>query len=167
MPEVLEKDINSVAKKGLVTTEEIERMLKDASSELSKFKPTTLKKMGIDEIALVKRKGNYCAVLIDLEKSELIAILERRTQSEIEKKLLSWGTEVWEQIEEVSIDMWKGYKSVVLKLMPNAQVVGDRFHVMVQINQELDSQRKQEKRQLKNSLKTARSQTKKESYAIV
>jgi transposase len=88
-------------------------MLKDASSELSKFKPTALKKMGIDEIALVKGKGNYCAVLVDLEKSELIAILERRTQSEIEIKLLSWGTEVLEQIEEVSIDMWKGYKSLV------------------------------------------------------
>jgi transposase len=88
-------------------------MLKDASSELSKFKPTALKKMGIDEIALVKGKGNYWAVLVDLEKSELIVILERRTQSEIEIKLLSWGKEVLEQIEEVSIDMWKGYKSLV------------------------------------------------------
>jgi len=165
LPEVLEKDINSVAKKGLVTTSEIERMLKDASSELSNFKPTALKKMGIDEIALVKGKGNYCAVLIDLEKCELIGILERRTQSSIEKKLLSWGTEVWEQIEEVSIDMWRGYKSLVLKLMPNAQVVADRFHVMVQVNQELDSQRKQKKRELENSVKTAKSQKKKESYA--
>ena len=127
-----------MAKKELVTTEEIERMLKDASSELSNFKPTALKKMGIDEIALVKGKGNYCAVLIDLEKSELIGILERRTHSEIEKKLGSWGTEVLEQIEEVSIDMWMGYKSLVLELMPNAQAVADRFHVMVQVNQELD-----------------------------
>jgi transposase len=55
--------------------------------------------------------------------------------------LLSWGTEVLEQIEEVSIDMWRGYKSLVLELMPNAQVVADRFHVMVQVNQELDSQK--------------------------
>jgi transposase len=53
-----------------------------------------------------------------------------------------------EQIEEVSIDMWRGYKNLVLELMPNAQVVADRFHVMVQVNQELDSQRKPEKRQL-------------------
>lgn len=85
MPEVLGSDINSVAKKRLVTTEEIERMLKDASSELSNFKPTALKKMGIDEIALVKGKKNYCAVLIDLEKSDLIGILEKKTQSEIKK----------------------------------------------------------------------------------
>jgi transposase len=51
--------------------------------------------------------------------------------------------------------------------MPNAQVVADRFHVMVQVNQELYSQRKQEKRQLENLLKTTKSPTKKESYAHV
>ena len=67
--EVLENDIHSVAKKGVVTTEEIERMLKSASKEYLKAKPSKLKRLGIDEIALIKGKGNYCAVLIDLEKS--------------------------------------------------------------------------------------------------
>jgi hypothetical protein len=57
-----------------VTTEEIERMLKDASKEYLKAKPTELKRLGIDEIALIKGKENYCAVLIDLEKSKLIGI---------------------------------------------------------------------------------------------
>lgn len=33
--------------------------------------------------------------------------------------------------------------------MPNAQVVADRFHVMKQINEELDTKRKQEKRAAK------------------
>jgi len=64
--EVLKNDIHSVAKKGVVTTEEIERMLKDAAAELLKSKTTELKRLGIDEIALIKGKGNYCAVLIDL-----------------------------------------------------------------------------------------------------
>ena len=48
---------------------------------------------------------------------------------------------------EVSIDLWKPYKSVVEELIPNAQVVADIFHVMKQINEELDARRKQEKRQ--------------------
>jgi transposase len=161
LQEVLENDINSVAKKGLVTTEEIERMLKDASSELAEFKPADLKRLGIDEIALIKGKGNYCAVLIDLEKSKLIALLEGRTQEEIKKVLLEWGKEVLEKIEEVSIDLWKGYRSLVLELMPNAQVVADRFHVMVQINQELDSQRKQERLKEENFLKAAKSEAEK------
>jgi transposase len=154
---VLKESIHSVAQEGVVTAEEIERMLKDASSELSKFKPDHLKKLGIDEIALVKGQGNYCAVLIDLESSKLLAILPARTQTEIEKVLMYWGIEVLEKIEEVSIDLWKGYKTLAERIMPNAQVVADRFHVMMQVNQELDGQRKREKRQAGNSVETAKS----------
>ena len=144
---VLSSDIQSVAKQGVVTTEEIERMLSDASRELSS-KPSNLKKLGIDEIALIKGQGNYCAVLIDLETSKLITIVLGRTKAEIEPVLKSWGSEVLKKIEEVSIDLWKGYKTLVKKLMPNVQVVADRFHVMVQVNQELDTQRKREIRKV-------------------
>jgi len=147
--EVLKSNIHSVAKKGVVTTEEIEKMLEDASLQLSS-KPSALKKLGIDEIALIKGQGNYCAVLIDLETSKLITIIPGRTQVDIKKVLISWGTEVLEQIEEVSIDLWSGYKTIVMELIPNVQVVADRFHVAVQVNKELDTQRKREKNQAKN-----------------
>ena len=153
--EVLENDIHSVAKKGVVTAEEIERMLKDAAKEYLKAKPSELKRLGIDEIAVIKGKGNYCAVLIDLEKSKLIGVLPGRKQEEIREVLLEWGKEVLEQIEEVSIDLWKGYKNVVIDLMPNAQVVADRFHVMAQINRELDAERKRERRQVEDLIKKA------------
>ncbi|MEG4632246.1 transposase [Microcoleus sp. AR_TQ3_B6] len=41
-------------------------------------------------------------------------------------------------IEEVSRDMWKPYKNVSEALIPQAEVVADRFHVMKQVNEELD-----------------------------
>ncbi len=97
--EVLENDIHSVASKGIVTTEEIERMLKDASEELSDSKPLNLKRLGIDEIALVKGKGHYCAVLIDLDTSKVIAMLSDRTRAVIAEVVTEWGIEVLEQIE--------------------------------------------------------------------
>jgi transposase len=165
--EVLENDIHSVAKKRVVTTEEIERMLKDAAEELLESKPSELKRLGIDEIALIKGKGNYCAVLIDLDKSKLIGILAGRTQEEISQVIREWGTEVLEGIEEVSIDLWKGYKSLVIELMPNAQVVADRFHVMAQINKELDIQRKKEKRKIEELIKTARKSEEKAEHEQV
>lgn len=59
-----------MASKRVVTTEEIEIMLKDASEEINLTKQTNLEKLGIDEIALIKGKGNYCAVLIDLDISK-------------------------------------------------------------------------------------------------
>ncbi|QSV56605.1 MAG: ISL3 family transposase [Dolichospermum sp. UKL201] len=153
--EVLENDIDSVAEKGIVTKDEIERMLKDASEELPNLKPINLKRLGIDEIALKKGHGNYCAVLVDLDQSKLIAILSGRTQEIIEQTLVEWETEILENIEEVSIDLWTGYKTLVTKLMPNAQVVADRFHVMTQINKELDTQRKREKRKVEDLIKKA------------
>jgi transposase len=164
---VLENDIHSVAKKGLATTEEIERMLKDASKELDNSKPSQLKRLGIDEIALVKGKGNYCAVLVDLDTSKLIALLEGRTQEVIKETLRGWGTEVLSQIEEVSIDLWQGYKNLVTELMPNAQVVADRFHVMTQINKELDRQRKIEQRSVEELIKKSNLASEKAEYELI
>ncbi|MCG6136732.1 MAG: transposase [Nostoc sp. LLA-1] len=179
--EVLENDIHSVASKGIVTKDEIERMLKDASEELPNLKPINLKRLGIDEIALKKGHGNYCAVLVDLDQGKLITILSGRTQEIIKKTLVGWGTEILENIEEVSIDLWNGYKKLVTELMPNAQVVSqrcgrvslrrrlrtrrvaDRFHVMAQINKELDTQRKREKRQVEDLIKKANA-TEKSKY---
>lgn len=57
---------------------------------------------------------------VDLDNSKFLAILPGRTQEIINKLLSSWGEEVLEQIEEVSIDLWIGYKNLVKELMPNA-----------------------------------------------
>ena len=79
-------------------TREIERMLKDASHNAFLRKPSYLKRLGIDEIALVKGKGNYCAVLVDLDKSELLAILQGRTQEVIRELLNPWGKEILDKM---------------------------------------------------------------------
>ncbi|MDY6785670.1 MAG: ISL3 family transposase, partial [Cyanobacteriota bacterium] len=165
--QVIESDVRSVAQKGVVTTAEIERMLKDASCKCLNGKPVGLKKLGIDEIALLKGQGNYCAVFVDLEKSELITIVQGRSREVLAKVLNSWGVEVLEGIEEVSIDLWKGYKNLVKELMPNAQVVADRFHVMAQVNQELDEGRKAEKRQVEEAVKASKSPQEKEKHEQV
>jgi len=165
--EVLDSDIHSVASKGIVTTDEIKRMLQDASKDNLNSKPSELKRLGIDEIALVKGKGNYCAVLIDLETSKLITILSGRTQEILRKTFMEWGLEILSQIEEVSIDLWQGYKNLVIELMPNVQVIADRFHVMTQINKELDIQRKREKRKIEEFIKNADSESEKSKHEKV
>jgi transposase len=42
--------------------------------------------------------------------------------------------------------MWKPYKNVSEALIPQAEVVVDRFHVMKQVNEELDGSRKKIKK---------------------
>lgn len=144
--EVLETDVESAARRNRMTPSEIETILKELELDLLKEKPRQLKKLGIDEITQLKGGKNYAAVLVDLEARRPIALLEKRNKAVIAEYLSSLGSEVLNQIEEVSIDLWIPYKSLIQEMLPNAQVVADRFHVMKQINQELDERRKQEKR---------------------
>ena len=126
-------------------------MLKELKKTLVGQKPQELKRLGIDEISLRKGQGNYCAILVDLDNSQVLALVPERTQSAIEKVLMSWGIDVLSDIEEVSIDLWRPYKSLVEKLMPNAEVVADIFHVMHQVQEELDIGRKQAKKEVNNT----------------
>ena len=144
--QVLNSNIHSVAERNDLSDEEVESMLKGQVSLILNINLSQLKRLGIDEIALVKGQGNYLAVLVDLDTHKPIEIVKSRRMEEIREVLVSWDIQVLEQIQEVSIDLWSPYKSLVEELMPNANVTADRFHVMKQVNDELDAMRKAEKK---------------------
>jgi transposase len=144
--QVLDSNIRSVAQRNDLSESEVQSMLDYLESEM-RIDLSEIERLGMDEISLVKGQGNYLGVLVDLDRGKPIDIVESRRQSEMNKALQSMGSEVLEQIQEVSIDLWKPYKSLVEQLMPNADVTVDRFHVMKQVNDELDAARKQEKRE--------------------
>lgn len=100
-----------------------------------------LKRLGIDEIALRKGQGDYIVVLVDLEKRVPLGFAPSRKQEDIKKVLERWGETVLNQIIEVSIDLSGNYKGLVNKMLPNACVVADRFHVMKIVNQDLNAAR--------------------------
>ncbi|MBD2492092.1 ISL3 family transposase [Aulosira sp. FACHB-615] len=144
--QVLNSNIHSVAQRNDLSDEEVESMLKRQVAQIQKINLREVKRLGIDEIALVKGQGNYLAVIVDLDTRKPIEIVKTRRIEEIGEVLKGWGFEVLEQIQEVSIDLWSPYKSLVEELMPNANITADRFHVMKQVNDELDTMRKSEKK---------------------
>ncbi len=93
-------NIKTVCKINGVTAGEVERMLKDIEEEVNNQPIESVKKLGIDEIALRKGKHDYCAVLVDLEESKLLRILKKRTKEVVREELMKWGIEVLEKIEE-------------------------------------------------------------------
>ena len=145
--EVLNSDIKNVAKRNDLSEQEIETMLKDLGQDLIPEKPEDLKRLGIDEIAVVKGQKNYYVVLVDLEKRKVVGLVEKRTKKEITEYLEAWREEILRRIEEVSIDLWKSYKSIAEELMPQATIVADRFHIIKQVNEELDAARRKIKRE--------------------
>ena len=144
--QVLNSNIRSVAERNGLSDEEVESMLKKQVAQILNINLSQVKKLGIDEIALVKGQGNYLAVLVDLDTHKPIEIVQSRRIEDIREVLVSWGAEVLNQIEEVSIALWLPYKNLVEELMPNANVTADRFHVIKQVNDELDTMRKTEKK---------------------
>lgn len=108
-----------------------------------------VKHLGMDEIA--KRKGhqNFVTVLGDIEKGELIEVIDSHQQDKIIEVLMEKELEVREGVEQVSVDMWGGFPKVIEKVFPNAVIVTDRFHVMKAVNKELNKIRKQTKLNVK------------------
>lgn len=156
--QVLDINLRSVAERNDLSESEVQSMLDYLESDM-RIDLSEIERLGMDEISLVKGQGNYLGVLVDLDRRKLIDIVESRRQSEMNKALQNMGYEVLEQIKEVSIDLWKPYKSLVGELMPNADVTIDRFHVMKQVNDQLDGARKQQKREaiaLKNKVEKER-----------
>jgi transposase len=147
--QVLGSSIHSVATRTGLSDEQIETMMEDAGESYLPQGPKSLKYLGIDEITVVKGKGNYYGVLVDLETHQPITLLPARTQEALREVLSQWGEEVLKGIEGVSIDLWKPYQSLVEEMIPNATIVADRFHVTKLLNEELDEQRKAEKQAAK------------------
>jgi len=108
-----------------------------------------VKHLGMDEIA--KRKGhqNFVTVLGDIEKGELIEVIDSHQQDKIIEVLMEKELEVREGVEQGSVDMWGGFPKVIEKVFPNAVIVTDRFHVMKALNEELNKIRKQTKLNVK------------------
>jgi transposase len=116
-------------------------MINHVSQQVLPVNLKSLKRLGIDEISLVKGQGKYVVVLVDLDTGKLVGLVKERKLKSIEKFLKSWGDETLGQIKEVSMDLYKLYKSVVEKICPNAVVTVDRFHVTKLLNEELNQGR--------------------------
>ncbi len=118
-------------------------MLKYISQKKLNFNLSGLKRLGIDEITMRKGQDNFIVVLVDLDQKKPIGFAKSRKQEDVKKVLESWGGEVLQQIVEVSIDLSGNYKGLVGKILPHADIVADRFHVMELVNQEFNTARHQ------------------------
>ena len=98
-----------------------------------------LKRLGIDEIALRKGHSHYVVVLVDIDRGVPIGFVCSRKHDDIKKVFDGWGSEVLGQIEEVSIDLSGSYRGLIEKVIPDANIIADRFHVTKIIGDEFNS----------------------------
>lgn len=92
--------------------------------------------LGIDELKLA---GAMRAIFMNIETGRPIELLHTHHVPQV-TQFLHWlpGKE---NVEVVTIDMWKGYKLAAERTMPQAKIVVDKWHVQRLVNMCLDAAR--------------------------
>jgi transposase len=99
--------------------------------------------MGIDEIAIKKGHKDFACVIYDVDRGEVIEMLESRKKEVVVSYLRGLQQEQKSAIVEVSIDMWEGYRYAVEEELPQAQIVIDKFHVVKELSSRIDKTRRE------------------------
>ena len=118
------------------------------------FKKGEIVLLGIDEKAFNKGH-NYISILVDLENQRIIDVEKGRDKKAAEKLIMkSLNEQQRADIKAVSMDMWESYMLIAQELLPDADIVHDKFHIIKYLKDAVNSERKKEVKQediLKNS----------------
>ena len=121
-----------------------------ARNEIDERPMLKIRAVGMDEFAIKKGHRNYATVIVDLERVEIIDILEYRHQEKLIEYFKSRGVAWCEGIEVFCSDMWQGFINTAKAVFRNATLVVDRFHFFSYLNKAVDSQRKNLRRRFKD-----------------
>ena len=97
----------------------------------------------IDEKA-VRRGHNYVTIVLNGDTGELLYMAEGKKREVIDRFFEQLTQEQKDKIEAVGIDRSGAYQSSVEEHLPNAGIVYDRFHLMMNLNQAVDEVRRQQ-----------------------
>ncbi len=103
--------------------------------------------LGIDEKQF--RSGHdYISCLNDLSGGRVLHVVEGRKKEATEILLKKIPETQRLDIKAVAIDLWKAYIGACKTVLPNADIVHDRFHISKYLNDAVDKVRKSENRRL-------------------
>ena len=103
-----------------------------------------LEAIGVDEISIRKRH-RYAIVVADLVQQRPIWLGgQGRTEQDMQLFFDAMGIERYKTIRLAVMDMWKPFRNVTLRRVPQAKIVFDKFHVMKHLSEALDMVRRSE-----------------------
>jgi transposase len=98
--------------------------------------------LGVDEISNKKGHKQYLLIISDLQRSCVIEVLPDRLKDTLVNWLYTLPIWVRENIKVVSMDLWKPYREGINEVLPHAEIVADRYHVMKNLNDVIDKVRR-------------------------
>jgi len=114
-----------------------------------------LRQSGLDEIALLKGHNDFVIIVSTRDEQgepKLLAVLEGRKKETVVAFLATIPEALRATVEEVCTDLYEGFINAAQAVLPQARVVGDRFHVAKLYRAALDELRKSELKELRGVL---------------
>lgn len=121
-----------------VSPSAVSTLFKEKADELKQdYEVYAPKVLGIDEVHL---DTTYYGVYVDIERNNIIEITESRSKATV-KRFIRSLPDYDTKIEVVTMDMWRPYRDAVYETLPGVPVVIDKFHVIKELNKQLDAVR--------------------------
>lgn len=134
-----EKDI---AKRLDVSVSKIDRKLNEVSSHTVLRHEHLPSCMDWDEFkATNDTKGKMAFIITDNDKGSIFDIQDSRKSRDLEIYFKRYSRAERQKVKLISMDFYSGYISLAEKLFKNADIVIDRFHIVVQAYNALNSTR--------------------------
>lgn len=114
-----------------------------------------LRVLGIDEIALKKGHQDYVTIVSTRDEQDqprLLAVIEGRKKEPLVAFLKTIPRKLRATVKEVCTDLNEGFINAVKEVLPQAELVADRFHVAKLYGNGFESVRKSEMKFLKKTL---------------
>ena len=134
-----EKDI---AKRLDVSTSKIDRKLTEISSHTVLRHASLPNSMNWDEFKATKdTKGKMAFIITNNDTGNIFDIQDSRKSIDLDKYFRRYSKNERDKVKHISIDFYSGYIFLAKKLFKNAEISIDRFHIVIQAYNALNTTR--------------------------
>ena len=134
-----EKDI---AKRLDISVSKVDRKLNDISSHTVLRHSTLPKSMNWDKFKATKdTKGKIAFIITNNDKGNIFDIQDSRKSVDLDKYFRRYSKSERDKVKHISIDFYSGYIFLAKRLFKNANNSIDRFHIVIQAYNALNSTR--------------------------
>jgi transposase len=102
--------------------------------------------IGIDEFS-IKKGHEYMSVVTDLRTGRILHAVGGKGKEDIRPFLEKLSRKA-KRLEAVAMDMSSAYFSAFREILPNVDIVFDRYHIVALINQAIEKLRREQQREL-------------------
>ena len=122
-------------------------MVRGVERGMQRRQAEPIEHLGIDEKS-TERGQSYASVLTDIDHSRVLDVVPERTLVATTELLNTLSPEQQAGIKAVAMDMWRPFMSAVGAVLPQADIVHDRFHISKYLNEAVNKVRYQEHKAL-------------------